>query len=114
MLVTRHNQFTKPINVLNLYGEQECRNNNDKVEENWNEIIEILTMIEAAGESSVICGDLNKKVGSVIKGNHDKVTPGGKLIIELLETDKYVLVNSSDNTEGGPFTRYSTTCKTDN
>ena len=50
LLVTRHDQFSKPINLLNLYGEQECRNNNDKVEDNWNEIIEILTMIGAEGK----------------------------------------------------------------
>ena len=35
-----------------------------------------------------------------------KVTFGGQLVKDLLETEKYVLVNSTDKVEGGPFTRY--------
>ena len=54
----------------------------------------------------VILGDINKHVGDIIEGNHDKVTFGGRLIKKLLETEKYELVNSTKKVVGGPFTRY--------
>ena len=62
--------------------------------------------IEAKNELVVISGDLNKHVGDVIEGNHSKITFGGKLIRDMLDTDKYVLVNSTNKVKGGPFTRY--------
>ena len=34
------------------------------------------------------------------------MTYGGKLIKQLIDTGKYYLVNSSEKTIGGPFTRY--------
>ena len=80
LLVTRHDQFQKAINLINIYGEQECRNNKEVIEDNWNEVLTILAEIKAAGESSIVLGDLNKHCGSIIKDNHGKVTPGGKLI----------------------------------
>ena len=46
----------------------------------------------------------------MVEGNHEKVSPGGKLIKELIETGKYVLANASDKTVGGPFTRYTPNC----
>ena len=48
--------------------------------------------IEAKNELVVILGDMNKHVGDIIEGNHDKVTFGGRLIKKLLETEKYELV----------------------
>ena len=37
-IITRHGQFTKPINIINIYGEQENRTGNDEVENNWNNL----------------------------------------------------------------------------
>ena len=39
-------------------------------------------------------------------GNHDKITFGGTLVRELIETGKYAIINNSDKVSGGPFTRY--------
>ena len=50
-------------------------------------------------------GDFNKHIGNVVKDNHDKVTAGGKLVREFLLNEKYVLLNSCDMVENGPFTR---------
>ena len=50
-------------------------------------------------------GDLNRHVGHLIDGNHEKVSIGGKLIEEFLSNSKYVLVNGTNKVEGGPFTR---------
>ena len=53
----------------------------------------------------IIIGDCNKHVGNDeygIKGNHDKISRGGKLIRELLATKEYVLVNNTEKAVGGP------------
>ena len=52
-------------------------------------------------------------MSKVIKGNHDKVSQGGKLLIELLETDEFTMLNCSDKTEGGPYTHYCPTNRED-
>ena len=45
-IVTRHSQFKVPINVVNIYGQQECRMSKDNVERHWNEILEVISRIE--------------------------------------------------------------------
>ena len=105
-IVTRHNQFCKPINIINLYGEQESRVSNDEVETRWNRIVNEIESIERRGEETLLIGDLNKHVGDIIPGNHEKCSFGGKLVKNLLNTGKFMLVNASNKVEGGPFTRY--------
>ena len=58
------------------------------------------------GELSVVCGDLNKHVGDFITGNNSKVSFGGSLLRNFLESNPYVLLNNHENAIGGPFTRY--------
>ena len=57
----------------------------------------------------ILIGDLNKQIGNGIygvKGNHDKVSHGGKLVHRLLENGNYTLVNNTEKCVGGPFTRF--------
>ena len=35
-IITRHNQFCIPINIINVYGEQESRAGKEDVENRWN------------------------------------------------------------------------------
>ena len=72
--------------MINIYGEQEGRRGNDDVQNRWNRIMSEVIKIEAKEELTVICGDLNKKVGDVVDGNHTKVTFGGQLIRNMLES----------------------------
>ena len=65
-----------------------------------------LAKIELKCESVILQGDLNKHVGDIIKGNKEKISFGGTLIRELLDTEKYLLVNASSKVVGGPFTRF--------
>ena len=106
LLVTRIEKFLTPINIVNIYGKNECRTNKEEIVEDWEEVLEILAKIEALDEFALVIGDMNKLVGNIIKGNHEKISVGGALVRELLSSGKYVLVNSLDNVEGGPFTRY--------
>ena len=85
-LITKHSQFAVPINVVNVYGEVECRAKNNEIEDRWYRIVSELKKIELLGEHAMIIGDMNKHVGDIVKGNHVKVSYGGKLIRELLST----------------------------
>jgi len=41
----------------------------------------------------------------VIRGNSEKVSPGGRLIRNFISSNKHDLLNNSDKVIGGPFTR---------
>ena len=49
-VITRHSQFEVPVNVLNMYGQQECRMKKEKIEEQWKEILEVISSIEQRKE----------------------------------------------------------------
>ena len=102
-MVTRLDNFMTPINIVNIYGEQESRTSKEELEDNWNEVLEILADIDAKSEAALVVGDLNKKVGNMIKNNHPKVSVGKEMIKELIGTGKYILVNAIKNAVGGPF-----------
>ena len=109
ILITRHSQFSPPINIINIYGETESRAKNSDIEDRWTRVLDRIAEIEANEENIVIIGDLNKSVGNGecgVEYNHCKVTFGGKSIHKLLAGGKYVLANNSKKCKGGPFTRY--------
>ena len=93
IVITRHGQFEPAINVINVYGSQECRLGNEKISENWNTIVTEIMKIEAKGEHFCLIGDLNRHVGKIIPGNRDKITFGGKKIIEFIQSGKYKMIN---------------------
>ena len=44
--------------------------------------------------------------GGITKGNeNDKVSFGGQLVKDFIDTGRYVLVNATDKCKGGPYTR---------
>ena len=81
----------------------------DEIYERWEVLLEELNKIKAKAESVVLVGDLNLHCGSIVKENHEKTTIRGKLLRNLLKNKDYVLVNATDKTIGGPFTRYDRT-----
>ena len=105
LLVTRHGQYSTPINILNIYGAVESRSTKDKIKERWIKIREIIKQIEAKRELLVVIVDLNAHVGDIIPGNKAKISYGGQFLREFLESEQYTLVNATDKTVGGPFTR---------
>ena len=40
VLITRHGQFETAVNVINVYGSQECRTSRDKIQENWGIVLQ--------------------------------------------------------------------------
>ena len=66
--------------------------------------------IRARKEFCILGGDLNKLVGRAplgVPGNHPDTTLGGRLLLDLLATGNWVLVNGLGHkvVKGGPFTR---------
>ena len=106
-IITRHSQFSTAINVINIYGNQECRSSREEIVKNWNDIVEEIRKIEAKSERLVLVGDFNRKVGDIIEGNDAKVSFGGSLVRQFLEDGKYVLLNATNKVIGGPWTRVS-------
>ena len=88
-----------------MYGQQECRMTRDEISSHWEEVMTIINNIEARNERFLWIGDLNRHMGDKIPGNSDKVTYGGELLKQFLESDKYVLLNSTEKVTGGPWTR---------
>ena len=105
-IVTRHSQFLNPVNIITLYGQQESQSNTDDIERRWNELMEEVSKIEERSEQLVIAGDFNAHLGDIVVNNHEKISYGGQLVRDFVLAGNYVLVNQSEKTEGGPFTRY--------
>ena len=45
-IMTRHNNYAVPINVIVYYGNQESRSNVKELEHNWNEIMKEVIKVE--------------------------------------------------------------------
>ena len=106
-MVTRLDCFTPALNVVNCYGEQR-KTKIEEVEAKWQKFRKQMESITARGEFFLLLGDLNKLVGSDelgVPGNHPEVSPGGRLLRQLLATEEWTLVNGMECVVGGPFTR---------
>ena len=108
-MVTRVEAFSPAFNLINCYGEQRSLKV-EEVEEKWRRLRKVMEEVRARGEHCLLAGDLNKLVGCDewgVEGGHPEVSPGGRLLRELLMTGEWVLVNAmgEEVVEGGPFTR---------
>ena len=65
-IVTKHDNFAIPINIINVYGEAESRASKQEIEDRWYRIISELKSIESKGEFALLIGDMNKHVGNTI------------------------------------------------
>ena len=90
-----------------MYGAQRSRQSADEVKEDWEEVMEEIIGIKAKEESLIVLSDTNRHIGSYVKGNHQKTTPGGKLLLDLVTNGDYTLVNALDVVVNGPFTHYN-------
>jgi hypothetical protein len=105
--IVRLDHVKPPVNVINYYGEQESRTPNDDILKSWYRLVKEIKDIEGRGEAFLLIGDFNRAVGGGkwgIEGNKCKVSFGGQLVRDLLENEGYILLNSLDLVEGGPWT----------
>ena len=78
-LITRLEQVTPPINVVNIYGEIESRCKKEEILERFERIKKETDWIRRDKEGCVIIGDINKAVGADnlgVKGNKPKISYG--------------------------------------
>ena len=83
-----------------IYMPQESRTKINKLKEIYEAIEEQVADARSKGESILIMGDLNCKVGKVIEGNSQEVTSGGKMLLKLMNKYKMKLVNADPLCEG--------------
>ena len=106
-IVTRIGHIKPAVNIINVYGKIEDRMESIEVLESWGRIKREVDDIKARNESCVIIGDFNWAIGAGkegVEGNKPKISPGGKLVRELLEEGEYILANNLKKTMGGPWT----------
>ena len=82
----------------------ECRISKETIDSHWKEILDIVNAVEARGVHLIMIGDFNRNLGIAPK-KEDQPSYGGTLVIEFLESGKYVLLNKSNKMKGGPWTR---------
>ena len=103
------------MNIINIYGGQESRMSKEDILDNWAQLRRDIKEIEDREEGLVLLGDYNRAIGNDkvgVAGNHPHVSYGGELVRELLEDDRYILLNDSTVAEGGPWTWESRADKT--
>jgi hypothetical protein len=108
-------QYQFSLNIINYYGEQEGRTSKDEVLQRWIRFRKDLDDIKARGEPSIIIGDFNKHIGNDnlgVSGNNGDISYGGTLVRDLLSTGDYLLINNTEKSVGGPFTRFDPANKT--
>ena len=106
-LVTRIDKIKPAINIINVYGGQESKMEKQEVLESWGQLKNELDEMKLRDESCILLGDLNRAIGTGnegVPGNHEKVSYGGQLVREILQDQEYVLLNSIQQAEGGPWT----------
>ena len=104
-IITRLDHVVPPVNIVNIYGQQESRTSKEEILESWIRLREDLLRIESCGEGILIVGDMNRAVGSDelgVSGNHSKVSHGGQLIRDMVQENNYVTLNNIAT--GGPWT----------
>jgi hypothetical protein len=110
-LIVRLEHVEPPLNILNIYGQQEGRDGQvgkERVVESWGKILKELCLIQMRGEAVLIVGDLNRAVGADefgVKDNKEKISYGGHLVRELVKDGEYFILNNLELAVGGPWTR---------
>ena len=93
------------VNIVNIYGQQECRTAKEQIFKSWARLGKDLDEIDMRGEAVLIIGDMNRAVGSDefgVTGNHARVSYGGGLIRDTVKDRNYAILNNLIS--GDPWT----------
>ena len=90
-IISRFDHISPPVNIVNIYGEQEKgdkeHGKKEKIMESWNRLMQDIKEKENRKEHVLILGDLNRKVGTGelgVEGNNSNISFGGQLARDLL------------------------------
>ena len=92
-IVTSFGQFQPAINVNNLYGSQESKLTINQIKDEWDVVFKDIVDIESKEEHLILLTDANCHIGTALM-SCPKIIPRGKLLLNLMERDEFVLVNS--------------------
>ena len=104
-IITRLDHVVPPINIVNIYGQQESRAAKEEILNSWVRLRDDLGAILARGEALLILGDMNISVGSDelgVSGNHDRVSYGGQLVRNFMKENNLTIFNNL--VDGEPWT----------
>ena len=93
------NGFIK-LKIGVIYMPQESRTRKAKLKEIYEVIEEEVLSAQQKGECVLILGDLNCKVGGMIKGNNNEITKGGKLLLKMTKKCKLAILNAEECCSG--------------
>ena len=79
---------------------QESRTKVDQLQEIYNIIDAETKTAREKGQSIMIIGDMNCKIGKVIPGNKEDITKGGRLLLKLMKNHNLNVVNAMECCEG--------------
>ena len=106
-IITRFYHTVPVINLVNIYGQQEGKTDNDEIEKSWHRLMNDVKEIEERKEAILIIGDVNRAIGNDefgVEGNKPKISYGGHLIRSMIKDRLYIVINNLDIVIGGPWT----------
>ena len=83
-----------------VYGKQESRADINSIKNFLDKIDYYAVKAKNEGKSLLVVGDLNMKVGEIIKGNQDQISKGGRMLLKLMNKRKLELINGSPKCSG--------------
>ena len=100
MIWIRINNNKIKIRIGLIYMPQESRTKVDKLQMIYKAMKEQIKEAMDNGESVVVCGDMNCKVGTIIQGNNPTISKGGRLLMKLADETNLKMVNAEEVCEG--------------
>ena len=88
------------IRIGILYTPQENTIKVAEIEEIYNRAAIEISEAKKKEQKVILMGDLNSKVGTIIKGNYDLVSKAGKILLKFIKKYNLQLVNAHEKTEG--------------
>ena len=83
-----------------LYAPQENKTSKKQLKVMYKELQEQVERARANKQEIILLGDFNCKVGNIISGNHEEVSKGGKILLNMVEKLDLKLINSSEICNG--------------
>ena len=95
-LFVKCNAFENPTIFGVVYGPQEGRTPQTKIQDMWKNITTKLIEYEGKGWDVYVAGDMNLAVGNSLglEGNDPKISEGGKWLVEWIQENNWNLANS--------------------
>ena len=75
------------------------------MEEMYRRLEEEISQGKSKEKKTIVLGDFNCRVGTLIHGNEDRVTKGGKYLLKMLEKTNTILANAENEKRRGLWTR---------